>query len=873
MHSTTNMPPRLLLSVMPLRPSCRLFVRFGLAACTSKNSPWRLKLRGGVAGNGRHHSTQCRSVAFEQVKRGSGTLVATADTTNSRRGSIDSGEDASVGVHQYPITRLSTVSHQAPLRLVPSPTSSTTNNTASATTTTTSASASSCSWGHYGGGLAYGDAAHLTVTVQSHARLHLHTQGANRIYAKPQTLEHLLTRDKTASTSGSGSTSTGTPSTSTLSVTVQEHGLFVHTPDFVSLHRDCVYEQASHYTLTHASANLVAVDWISAGRTASTGASFQERWHHESCTTRTTLHLPFLHSSSTVPTLVDAQTFPSTRDWQRQVQQQETSDTWPAQQQPHPLWQFNAYCTILLYGTLVQESVQRFTALSEALAAARSTAVWQRRTRHLDGRPDHIDNDDIAISHLQSQLSGGPVVMGITPVTLSETNPRAPPGATGFTVVRVAATSNEDVYRLLHHALQPLPLATPCYQSRLSATQSAPYTSSRHTDAMVTPTENAPCGGNGGGSGLTRPMAASPALLKRHSPGGSKTRMVDGDTELPRVSLIDPTQRKGPSFSSSWAAFLLADSALPTGSFAHSLGLEVTHQLGLLVRPLDARNDQQHSWNDVDVAVFVQTAVQSALQLAVPFIIVSSRQTRELVLALQDIDSIRTEPPASSQTNPPTDQATPAKAALDSYCLSWLELDAHAHAMLVSNGPACRASLDQGTNLLRWAIHVLNQTAQPRHLNGGDHVANSASTNTLVPLRAPQILSSIQAALGTRGGHTGGHVATVFGLVSCLLDLSDDDAAELFGYCIARDAVSSAVRLNVLGPLAGQALLYHASMQSATRCAIDTARAAMARELHKSTQCIASPAAVAVGAATGCAPILDVIHPCHDILATRLFRS
>jgi urease accessory protein UreF len=580
---------------------------------------------------------------------------------------------------------------------------------------------------------------------------------------------------------------------------------------------------------------------------------------------------------------VDAQTFPSTRDWQRLQQRQpqhgtisstSNSEMWPGQ---HALWQFNAYCTILLYGTMVQESVQRFTALSAALVAARSTAV-RRRHGHLE--PDHV-HDDTAIPYLLSQLSGGSVVMGITPVTVPKANHGSIHqsdtvfGPCVVTVVRVAATSNEDVYRLLHFGLQSLPLTTPCYQNRLSATQSArpppppppPPVALMRQDTTTLTKQHAPRGSASARPTLAAAIAPVPAPLEPPHVARSSSDTLVANCSESHVPLIHhtTTRRQGPFSSSSWAAFLLADSALPTGSFAHSLGLEVTHQLGLLVR----RASRDDSWNDVDVAVFVQTAVQSTLQLAVPFIVVSSRQTRQLVSTLdQGVDWNRVGPLAAPS---PADQSTLANAALDSFCSSWLELDAHAHAMLVSNGPACRASLDQGTNLLRWAIHVLNRTSQ--YLSGGDHAeVNAASTNTLASLRAPLILSSIQAALDTSGGH-GGHVATVFGLVSCLLDLSDDDAAELFGYCVTRDAVSSAVRLNVLGPLAGQALLYHSSMQSVTRCAIDAALAAMAAELRNNTQYSATSAAVAVGAATGCAPILDVIHPCHDILATRLFRS
>ena len=185
-----------------------------------------------------------------------------------------------------------------------------------------------------------------------------------------------------------------------------------------------------------------------------------------------------------------------------------------------------------------------------------------------------------------------------------------------------------------------------------------------------------------------------------------------------------------------WSAMVLADSALPTGGFAHSSGLEAAFQMGLFSE------------------AFLQQAVQSTMQLWTPLI---RRANDEGIDALADV------------------------------CLA-------------SNALAYEASKEQGRNLAR-----LKKVAP-------------------------------------------GHLPVVWGRVA---PLPARQACEVLAYCVARDLVSAAVRLNAVGPLASVSMLERA--QEAGLRGIQTAWD------------------WEVGA--GCMPTLDVIQGCHDLLETRLFRS
>ena len=57
-----------------------------------------------------------------------------------------------------------------------------------------------------------------------------------------------------------------------------------------------------------------------------------------------------------------------------------------------------------------------------------------------------------------------------------------------------------------------------------------------------------------------------------------------------------------------WAAHVLTDSSLPTGGFAHSVGLEAAAQLRLVQ-------------TEADIRAFCEATVQSTLQLVTPTLV------------------------------------------------------------------------------------------------------------------------------------------------------------------------------------------------------------------------------------------------------------
>ena len=97
----------------------------------------------------------------------------------------------------------------------------------------------------FGGGMVAGDRTRLEVTVDAGARCFLGTQASTKIYRNPSNL----------------------PCSHDLLARVADDALLILAPDPVQCFAESSYEQRQHFTLT-STANLMLVDWLSAGRVA-----------------------------------------------------------------------------------------------------------------------------------------------------------------------------------------------------------------------------------------------------------------------------------------------------------------------------------------------------------------------------------------------------------------------------------------------------------------------------------------------------------------------------------------------------------------------------------------------------------------------------
>lgn len=212
-----------------------------------------------------------------------------------------------------------------------------------------------------------------------------------------------------------------------------------------------------------------------------------------------------------------------------------------------------------------------------------------------------------------------------------------------------------------------------------------------------------------------------------------------------------------------WALWQMLDSAFPTGSFAHSVGLEAAVQGGL-VPPGD----------EAAVARFALAAVHSACALQLPF-----------AAAAHAACTAPRAPPSGAAAA----AATPDAAAVCG------ELCVQLGAALAGNHVARRASASQGAAMLRAAHAAFPQEA--------------AAAPCLAALRA----------------HAAPHQAVAYGAVCGALGFSWPVSARAFVFAILRDTISAATRLNVIGPMAACGVLHTLSRaaEEATAAAIAAA--------------------------------------------------
>jgi len=170
--------------------------------------------------------------------------------------------------------------------------------------------------------------------------------------------------------------------------------------------------------------------------------------------------------------------------------------------------------------------------------------------------------------------------------------------------------------------------------------------------------------------------------------------------------------------------------------------------------------------------------------------------------------------------------------------------------------------------------------------------AESDHDGVILPMAAAlglRLLSRVHGAAGEQGG-TLGHAAPIFGLLSAALGIPLQSAVRAFSFANARDALSSAIRLDLVGPLQAVGLMStlasaardgeRASEHAAWLAIIKAGHAPLGSSgadgeqmLHEALLASSAARWASVRHAAGSAPVLDTLHSCHDLLEMRLFQT
>ena len=277
-------------------------------------------------------------------------------------------------------------------------------------------------------------------------------------------------------------------------------------------------------------------------------------------------------------------------------------------------------------------------------------------------------------------------------------------------------------------------------------------------------------------------MKAPPRHERLGRPRRSARAALEHQEGRARNDAPCPSRAKQPSDLLIWQ---LADSAFPTGGFAHSAGLEAAWQHG------EVRNR-------TDLICFIEASLRQIARAALPFVGEAHDESERL-------------------------------AEFDQLCDAF-----------TTNHVANRASRTQGRALLS-AVERVFKVGQASRLPG-----ERVSASALIPA----------AALPEAGGTPAllyAHLAPVFGSVMRRLEVPRDTALRLFVFNHLRGLVAAAVRLNIVGPMEGQAIQHQLSAQVE----------AVARH----------GAVLTLDDIAQTAPLLDLWQGAQDRLYSRLFQT
>lgn len=214
------------------------------------------------------------------------------------------------------------------------------------------------------------------------------------------------------------------------------------------------------------------------------------------------------------------------------------------------------------------------------------------------------------------------------------------------------------------------------------------------------------------------------------------------------------------------ALLLLADSALPLGSFAFSSGLEsyLAHH-----KPATPSASQLPAFN-----TFLRLSLSTLASTSLPYVFAGYRDPKEIETLDNDFDA-----------------STPCTVAR-------------------------RASIAQGRALLA----VWDRSFRAQYNSTEQHTREHSLNGVAGKNTAVEALASFSVALRT-SEHINAHLAPLWGLITRILHVPLQQAAYLFLFSHARTVVSAAVRASVMGPYQAQAVLASAELQERIRGLVD----------------------------------------------------
>ncbi|KAG2349173.1 hypothetical protein BDR05DRAFT_956557, partial [Suillus weaverae] len=222
-------------------------------------------------------------------------------------------------------------------------------------------------------------------------------------------------------------------------------------------------------------------------------------------------------------------------------------------------------------------------------------------------------------------------------------------------------------------------------------------------------------------------------------------------------------------FDETYVLLLLADSNLPTGSFVASSGFESYGTHGFFSLS-SASSAGKGSAATAGTVAFIQDSLHNYARSALPFV----SDAHHVVDAFKDLEG-------------------KLEIGHDATIKKLLELD-ELYETMTLNHVAKRASKAQGVALL--TLYAKGFTC-PSGLSDEDHLSKSLAV----------LMDRLKWMV--RGEETHGHLPVCWGVLTGALGISLLRAQHLFLFLHARSLLSSAVRLNTIGPYSSQQLLLH----------------------------------------------------------------